>query len=74
MTIKELQNIIANNGTTLNSIHAGECVGIWIDNGIAYIDKSERIARLSDAIKIGVERKQKSIFDWCVNRCIGLED
>ena len=57
----------------LNSIHAGEFVGLWVDGGKMYIDISERVPRLADAIKIGVERKQKSIFDWCMSRCIGLE-
>ena len=57
----------------LNSIHAGEFVGLWVDGGKMYIDISERVPRLADAIRIGAERKQKSIFDWCVNRCITLE-
>lgn len=47
-------------------------IGIWVDGGRAYIDISERVDRLSDAIRIGMERGQKSIYDWCVNRCICL--
>jgi len=57
----------------LNTITAGEFVGLWVDSGLVYIDVSERIERLSAAIVAGIERKQKSIFDWCLSRCIGLE-
>lgn len=57
----------------LDTITAGEFVGLWVNNGLIYIDISERVERLSVAIPLGVERKQKSIFDWCMNRCIGLE-
>lgn len=57
----------------LDEIGAGEFVGLWIDSGMIYIDVSERVERLSAAIVAGIERKQKSIFDWCLSRCIGLE-
>ena len=57
----------------LNSISAGEFVGLWVDSGLIYIDVSERVERLSAAMVAGIERKQKSIFDWCLSRCIGLE-
>lgn len=57
----------------LNGLKAGEFVGLWVDCGLIYIDISERIDRLSVAIVAGVARNQKSIFDWCCNRCIGLE-
>ena len=52
---------------------AGDFVGVWIDGGRAYIDISERVDRLSDAIRAGMERGQKSIYDWCCDRCISLE-
>ena len=52
---------------------AGDFVGVWIDGGRAYIDISERVERLGDAIRVGLERKQKSIYDWCCDRCITLE-
>ena len=57
----------------LCTIKAGEFVGLWVDNGLIYIDISERVERLSMAISLGIERKQKSIFDWCLSRCISLE-
>ncbi len=40
----------------------GDFVGVWIDGGRAYIDISERVERLSDAMRLGIERAQKSIF------------
>lgn len=52
---------------------AGDFVGVWVDGGRAYIDISERVDRLSDAMRIGIERRQRSIYDWCCNRCISLE-
>ena len=51
----------------------GDFVGVWVDGGRAYIDISERVDRLSDAMRIGIERRQKSIYDWCMERCISLE-
>ncbi len=57
----------------LNEIDAGEFVGIWVDSGLVYIDISERIPRLSDALRLGIERKQKSIFDWCTRLCFSCE-
>lgn len=57
----------------LRRAKAGDFVGVWIDGGRVYIDISERVDRLSDAMRIGIERRQKSIYDWCCNRCISLE-
>lgn len=57
----------------LECCEASEFVGLWVDSGMVYIDLSERVERLSDAIRCGVERFQKSIFDWCCGRCISLE-
>lgn len=57
----------------LKSLSAGDFVGVWIDGGRAYIDISERVERLSDAMRTGIARGQKSIYDWCLDRCIALE-
>lgn len=56
----------------LRGLQSGEFVGLWVENGLIYIDISERIERLSAAMVAGIERGQKSIFDWCMGRCIGL--
>lgn len=73
LTIKNTNKILRAVNGLLDAITAGEFVGLWVDNGLIYIDVSERVERLSVAIVKGIERKQKSIFDWCLSRCIGLE-
>ena len=71
---------VSNVGAILRAVNrllrygkAGDFVGVWVDGGRAYIDISERVDRLSDAIRVGIERGQKSIYDWCCDRCITLE-
>lgn len=56
----------------LSGLQSGDFVGLWVENGFIYIDISEHIERLSAAMVAGIERAQKSIFDWCMGRCIGL--
>jgi len=41
----------------------GTC-GVWLENGIWYIDKSHRETRKCDALRIGREKKQISILKW----------
>lgn len=41
----------------------GTC-GVWLENGIYYIDKSKRISTKKEALKIGRECNQISIYDW----------
>ena len=48
----------------------GEHLGIWIDNGKAYIDLSEHIATKREAMKAGKERKQLSIWNWKAGEAI----
>lgn len=50
--------------SVLADLKAGEFCGIWVDGGRVYVDVSERIARKRDALKIGRERAQISVFDW----------
>lgn len=73
LTVKNVNKILTAVNSLLSSIKSGEFVGLWVDSGLIYIDVSERVERLSVAIVKGIERKQKSIFDWCLSRCIGLE-
>lgn len=54
----------------LNGCRAGELVGLWVDGGAVYIEKSEHVERLSEAMKKGFERGEKSIYDWMLDRCI----
>lgn len=54
----------------LNGCAAFELCGLWVDSGLVYVEKSEHVERLSDAMKKGIERGEKSIFDWAFDRCI----
>lgn len=58
----------------LNTCKAGELVGLWVDGGRVYIEKSEHVNRLSEAMQKGIERGEKSIFDWALSRCIVTND
>lgn len=48
----------------LNELADGKCLGVWIDNKQAYIDCSEYVSTKKQALKVGKERKQLSIWDW----------
>lgn len=48
----------------LNLINDDECLGIWINDGKAYIDISERISNYKHALKVGRDRKQISVWAW----------
>lgn len=41
----------------------GNC-GLWLENGIWYIDKCQRIGTKKNALALGRECKQISIFKW----------
>ena len=41
----------------------GNC-GIWLENGIYYIDKSHRVNTKREALKIGRECNQISVLCW----------
>jgi hypothetical protein len=41
----------------------GNC-GIWFSDGIYYIDKSHRVNTKREAITIGIEHNQISVYGW----------
>ena len=41
----------------------GNC-GLWFSNGVYYIDKSKRVSTKREALKIGRECNQQSVFKW----------
>jgi hypothetical protein len=49
---------------TLNSLAEDECLGVWIDKGLAYIDCSEMINTKRQAMRVGKQRKQISVWNW----------
>lgn len=54
----------------LHEIARGQFVGIWIDGGRAYIDISERIPNKADALRVGKERGQISVYAWSSGACL----
>ena len=50
-----------------------EYVGVWIDNGSAYIDISCRVATKRDAMTMGRELKQLSVLRWSDFECLTVE-
>ena len=43
--------------------YGGDC-GVWLENGIYYIDKSKRVNTKREAMEIGRECNQISILRW----------
>lgn len=39
-------------------------IGLWVDNGLLYVDLSVRIEALSDAVFVAREKQQKAIYSW----------
>ena len=54
----------------LAKIPNGSNLGVWIDNGKAYIDRSARISNKRLALKVGRELNQISIYNWKTGDCI----
>ena len=55
--------------TDINKVRAlikaygGNC-GLWLENGIWYVDKSHRVATKKEALKVGRACNQISILKW----------
>lgn len=43
--------------------YGGDC-GVWLENGVYYIDKSKRVNTKREAIEIGRECNQISVLRW----------
>lgn len=63
---------VADHGVECNNVHDaliaiakydGNC-GVWLENGIYYIDHSFRVSTKKEALKIGKEHNQISILKW----------
>ena len=54
----------------LNALEVGKCLGVWIDSGKAYIDCSEYISTKREALKLGRQRNQISIWGWKASEAI----
>ena len=64
LSVRHTNKILRAVRSVLADLKAGEFCGIWVDGGRVYVDVSERIAYKRDALKIGRERAQISVFDW----------
>lgn len=51
----------------------GEYLGVWIDNGSAYIDISVRISTKREAMTRGRELNQLSVLRWSNCECLAVE-
>lgn len=54
----------------LNALPVGANLGIWIDNGKAYIDQSVRMMNKREALKFGRANNQISIWNWKASEAI----
>ena len=54
----------------LNSLPIGKCLGVWIDGGKAYIDCSEYVNTKKQALRLGKQRKQISVWNWKAGEAI----
>lgn len=54
----------------LKALPVGSCLGVWIDNGKAYIDRSARISNKRLALKVGKQLNQLAIWDWKASKSI----
>ena len=57
LRMRDIKAILADMPTTAN-------LGIWIDEGRAYVDMSERISNYKHALKVGRDRNQISVWSW----------
>ena len=55
LTADEVMKAIAN--------YNGDC-GIWLENGVYYVDKSHHVKSKEKALEIGRKHKQISILNW----------
>ena len=54
----------------LKKLPKGSNLGVWIDNGKAYIDQSMRVLSKAKALQLGKALNQISVFDWKTGDCI----
>lgn len=54
-------------------IKRGDYLGVWIDDGKAYIDISHRIATKKRAMIVGRELNQLTVLRWRDGECLVVE-
>ena len=68
----KVKNMIANIAKT-HIKSKQEFLGLWVDNGLLYIDKSIHTKTKKEAMQIARENKQLAIFKWATNSSITVE-
>ena len=63
-TLKEMMKLL---------VKRGDYLGVWIDDGKAYIDISCRVATKSGAMTMGRELNQLSVLRWRDCECLTVE-
>ena len=48
-------------------------IGLWVDDGMLYVEVSEHIADIDYAVDEGQRRNQKCIWDWANSTTISTE-
>ena len=48
----------------LNFISNNQNCGVWYSDGIYYLDTCKRISTKKEAVKLGKENNQQSIYNW----------
>ena len=56
----------------LATLERGEALGVWIDKGKAYVDKSVYVRTKREAMRLGKKNKQISIFNWSTKEAVYL--
>lgn len=74
ISINNINELLEKINTALKNASKCDFVGIWVNNGLVYIDYSKRFLDLKNAIDYGTAKKQISIFDWSTKNCIYLNN
>lgn len=70
--VKDIDKILKAVNKILKSIKANEFCGLWCDNGLCYVDISERIKNFNKAMRLAKSRKQISVYAWSIADCIAV--
>ncbi len=60
------------NASVFNKVGTNIKVGLWVDNGVIYLDLSEYVPELGKAKFLAKKRKQLAIFDFQTKQSIYL--
>lgn len=74
ININNINEILEKVNNAIENANKNDFVGLWVDNGLVYIDYSKRFLDLQNAIDYGTAKKQISIFDWSAKNCIYLNN